>query len=167
MTLYHGGIVGLCVGDQVVPARAHVVDGCPICVARASGRSCTVGEYRRWLLMQGPAAAPLLNKLVGVPSSAPMDPPSERVAVYVTTEHRYARWYAAKAGNGDLYRVDPVGPLTPSVTDHFPSWTCDAAMVVAVVERRVVLDRRFRRDLERAWRKADLAADRRRLGGGA
>ena len=159
MRLFHGGIRDLEVGDPLLPSDPHVQDGCPICEARAAGRVCTVGEYRAWLYRQGgPHADRVLRALAGVSPLAPMDPPSEVQAVYVTTDRRYARWYAARAGYGDLYRVVVDGALTPSRTDHFPSWTCARAIVVEVLERGVVLDRRFRRDLDRAWKKADTMA---------
>lgn len=46
---YHGGRRGLKVGDLLVPSHPHVVDGCPICIARAAGIAMTVGEFKEWL----------------------------------------------------------------------------------------------------------------------
>jgi hypothetical protein len=155
MKYFHGGIAGLNIGDVVVTADPHITDGCPICVARSEGRICTVGEYRRWLTDQGQRAVPILLKLRGVPADLPMDPPSEREAVYVTTDESYAAFYAARSGFGDLYEVCPIGALTRSETDHFPSWTVEAATVTRVLRRGVLRSRRERRELERRWKKAD------------
>lgn len=70
----------------------------------------------------------------------------------------YARWYAARS-QGDLYVVEPIGELLRSDDDHFPSWTCASARVVGVVERRVRLDRRDRREMLRLWKRADRLAE--------
>ena len=131
LPLFHGGIAGLRVGDLVRPAPPHVVDGCPI-----------------W---------------------QPMDPPSSRSAVYVTTDLPYARFYAARS-QGDLYQVEPSGMvlpeedartalLIPSAEDHFPTWTCVEAVVVAVVARGVQLTKHDRRRMLSRWKAADMAAD--------
>mgnify|MGYP001562941885 CR=1 FL=1 len=169
LPLFHGGIAGLQVGDIVRPSPAHVVDGCPVCQARAEGRTFTVGEYREWLATWPPEkAAPVLAALGDAPDYEPVDPPSQRSAVYVTTDLAYARWYAARS-QGDLYRVEPSGLtlpeedprealLIPSPEDHFPTWTCTEARVVAVVERGVRLVRSDRRALLRRWKAADKAA---------
>lgn len=155
---FHGGKAGLRVGYQIVPSPPHVEDGCPICVARAAGRTLTVGEWRLWLAGQGPRARALAAQLVNVPDDAPVDPPSAQKAVYVTTDELYARWYAARSGNGDLYEVTPIGELTPSPEDHFPTWTCQAAKIVAVRKRNVRLTYEQRRDLLHRWKEADEAA---------
>lgn len=159
-TLYHGGIAGLQVGHVLVPSDPHMTDGCPVCVARAEGRVCTVLEFRRWLLAFPPSEKrdQALAAFAGQPNDAPVDPPSEQRAVYVTTSLPYARWYAARSGHGDLYSVDPIGPRTRSETDPFPTWTCEQARVVRVIARRVFLSRRERRELDRLWRKADKRA---------
>jgi hypothetical protein len=102
---------------------------CPICVARAAGTS-------------------------------PIDPPSARPDhVYVTADREYARFYASMWGYGDLYRVQPVGDLTPSIEDHFPTWTAPAAVVIAVYARAVLLTMTQRRALYRRWMALDLAAE--------
>ena len=155
--LYHGGIPGRKVGDLIIPAAPRIEDGCPICQARAERRIYTVGEYRRWLALQGPRAEPVLKQLAEAPEWEPVDPPTQLVAVYVTSDREYARWYAARS-RGDLYRVRPVGQAVPSSEDHFPSWTCMRAMVVAIEERGVRLDRRERRQLLRRWKQADVRA---------
>lgn len=153
-TFYHGGAPGLAVGDRLVPSPPRVTCGCPVCEARAAGRSLTVGEYRRYLRRLGPSAAPALRVLEGAPDDAPVDPLSGEQAVYITTSREYATWYASRSG-GDLYQVAPIGPATPSAEDNFPSFTCAEARVVAVLRRGVRLDRRERRRIERLWAKAD------------
>ena len=155
--LYHGGKAGLTVGDLLVPSPPHVFDGCPICVARSEGRALTVGEFRAHLATLGDRAAPILRLLADARDDEPVDPPSERDAVYVTTDREYARWYAARS-RGDLYRVEPGSPLLATTEDHFPSFTVPQAKIVEVIERRVVLTRRDRRLLQRRWAKADRIA---------
>ena len=154
---YHGGIRDMAVGDVLVPSPPHVYDGCPICLARESGRTPTVGLLRGLLRqrMSDPRAQQALQLLEGEPDDAPLDPPSEAKAVYVTSDIEYATWYAARSGNGALYRVEPIGPLVRSQTDHFPSWHVESARVVQVLRRRVVLDRTERRSIMRRWKKAD------------
>jgi len=159
MTFYHGGKAGLAIGDAVVPAPPHVEDGCPVCVARREGRTLTVGEYRRWLQQFGPKAEPVLNILRDAPDWAPVDPPSARQAVYVTTSLEYAMWYAARS-RGDLYQVKPIGELEPSPEDHFPTFTVSRAVVVAVLRRAVALNRTERRRILHLWKKADARAAR-------
>lgn len=154
MKLFHGGKSGLDVGDELLPSPPHVTDGCPICVARAEGRDCTIGEYRHWLRQFGQAAVPILLKLKEESDFSIIDPSSERQAVYVTTDLEYAASYAGRS-SGDLYEVTAIGPLTPSETDHFPTWTCERAIVVRVIRREVRRSRRERRSLERRWKKAD------------
>ena len=134
--------------------RPHQIDDCPICVARRDGRACTVGEYRAWLRQFGQAAVPLLMKLRGTHDDELIDPPSERRAVYVTSDEPYAMFYAGQS-RGDLYEVKAVGEMQPSPTDHFPTWTVNEAVVVKVLRRGVIRTRRERRDLERRWKKAD------------
>lgn len=160
--LYHGGVPGLTPGELLTPSAPHVVDGCPVCVARAAGRICTVGEYLAWAIEQPPSAAreKLVRQLLEAPLDAPIDPPSEVQAIYMTTDLRYATWYAARS-RGDLYQVVPLGPVTRSLTDHFPTWHTPSARVLRVIRRAVRLDRRERRALDRAWRKADAAFDQR------
>lgn len=127
--LWHGGIPGLRVGDLLQPGhKRRSHPGCAICAARERGES--VGG---------------------------MDPPSAREAVYVTASKEYARYYASLWGRGDLYVVEPVGDLTPSEEDHFPSWTCPTARVVAVYQRAVLLTMTQRRALWRLWTAADEA----------
>jgi hypothetical protein len=156
MAFFHGGIAGLVAGGRLVPSDPHVEDGCPICEARASGRTATVGEYRQWLHHQGPRAIPVLKMLADAPDSAPMDPPSSKRAVYISTDLAYARWYAARS-RGDLYEVRPLDVPARSGEDPFPTWTVAEAEVVRVIERGVVLRRQDRRELSRRWRKADRA----------
>jgi hypothetical protein len=154
---YHGGKPGLGIGDFLVPSPPHIYDGCPICVARAEGRIYTVGEFRTFLKSKGEIGKPGLRMLAGADDSQPVDPPSAENAVYVTTELDYARWYAARS-RGDLYRVEPIGPIARTTEDNFPSFTTPMARIVEVVERRVVLTRRSRRALFREWGKRDKMA---------
>ena len=161
VTYYHGGIGGLSVDDVLVPSPPVVTDGCPICVARSNGHSLTIGAYRAWAQRLGPRGQAIVRGLEGQPDNAPIDPPSAKDAVYLTTSREYATWYAARTG-GDLYEVEPLGELEPSTADHFPTWTTDSARVCAVLRRRVQLSRHERRDLNRMWQKADRVADRQR-----
>lgn len=163
-TYYHGGVHGLQPGALLLPTAPHVEDGCPVCVARAQGRALTVGEYRLWLEQFGERARPVLQALSGAADSDPVDPPSARDAVYMTTDLEYARWYAARS-RGDLYRVEAVGEVERSGEDRFPTWTAAAARVVQVLERRVRLYRRDRRALTKRWAKLDELAARQRVGG--
>jgi hypothetical protein len=162
VTFYHGGIAGKHPGDDLVPASPHVEDGCPICRSRAAGRTLSVGEYRRWLVQHGDAALPILRALADADDDEPMDPPSKEQAVYLTTDRDYARWYAARSGNGDLYRVTPVGLMTKSAEDPFLSYTVDRARVLEVLERGVHLLRADRRAILKRWKKADRARRRSR-----
>ena len=157
LSYYHGGCAGLSSGDMLVPSDPHVTDGCPICVARAHGIALTVGQYRAWLRQQGAAAEPVLRKLADAPDDAVIDAPSQRQALYVTTDREYARYYAARS-KGDLYYVNPIGRIEPTQEDHFPSFTVQSARVLNVIERGVVLTRKDRRRLDREWRKADKKA---------
>ena len=152
---YHGGIIGLGVGDLLVPSPPHVTDGCPICVARANGEVCTVGEYREWLRERNNGDIRVKNalkELDSVDPLEPIDPPSAESRVYITSSIDYARWYAARS-RGALYRVRPLGNLVPSAEDHFPTWTVESARVEAVVSPVVELTRRQRRELWRQWGK--------------
>lgn len=156
MIYYHGGFPGMQPGDQIEPAPPHVVDGCPVCVARAEGRIYRVGEYRQWLatLPNQEGARLVLQQLEGADDREPVDPPSKPDRVYITSYHDYARWYAARS-RGDLYEVQPDGNIEESDEDNFPSWTSGSATVTRVVERRVMLDRKDRRKLMREWDKRD------------
>lgn len=158
---FHGGVAGKRRGDVLIPSPPHKVCGCPICEARSDGRSMTVGEYRRWLARFGERARPVLNQLAGAADWEPIDPPRREQAVYVTTNRDYARWYAARS-RGGLYLVEPIGPIVPSVEDRVPSWTCQSARIVRVVEPRVRLTRKDRRAMMRVWKAADAKYERKR-----
>ena len=154
---FHGGKAGLRVGDSIIPgppAAPMADDGCPVCIARREGRVYTFGEYRGWLATQGEGGQRVLAAIADAPDSVPVDPPSARNAVYITTERDYARWYAARS-KGDLYRVDPDGELEPSNEDSFPTFTVGSATIVEVIDRGVRLVRSDRRRLDRKWSKAD------------
>ncbi|MDQ0961958.1 hypothetical protein QFZ66_005836 [Streptomyces sp. B4I13] len=143
MTRYfNGGVPGLKPGDLVTPHQPAVVDGCPICVARAKGET-----YRD---EQGRV----------------VDPPTGRPdRVYITTDREYARFYASKTWLGDLYVVEPVGELQESTEDPFPTWTCEAARVRSVYSRAVRLTPGQRRTLSTRWGRADMASALRTLAG--
>lgn len=140
--LWHGGAPGLRVGDLLLPGNSRRIhEGCAFCAARENGGTV-----------------------------AGIDPPSAKRAVYVTSDKGYARYYASLWGYGDLYIVEPVGPAEVSPEDHFPSWTTEAARVVAVYQRAIQLTWTQRRALFRRWEIADrehAAKSIRALSGGA
>ncbi|MFJ6561991.1 hypothetical protein ACIQMV_19445 [Streptomyces sp. NPDC091412] len=141
--LYHGGFPGLRPGDLIEPHPPAVVDGCRICEARAAGED------------------PI------VPGLGVVDPATRHPdRVYVTSDREYGRFHASKVWLGDLYQVGPVGDLVASTEDHWPTWTCQAARVVAVVSRAVRLTDRQRRTLLNKWERRDEAAALARLAGG-
>lgn len=132
---FHGGIPDLKPGDLITPHPPKIVDDCPICVARANGQTAVI-------------------------NGEPVDPATLRPdRVYITTDREYARFYASKYWQGDLYVVEPVGDLEPSTEDRFPSWTCEAARVRSVYQRCVLLTPKQRRALLKRWTAADLAAE--------
>lgn len=63
---------------------------------------------------------------------------NDPTVIYITSDREYARLYAAGWPRGDLYRVNPNGPLTPT-DDPLPSWSCASATVVSVYDRCVRL----------------------------
>ncbi|MEU8968089.1 hypothetical protein AB0D11_02240 [Streptomyces monashensis] len=133
---FHGGIPDLKPGQLITPHPPKVVDDCPICVARAAGQTAVIEGL------------------------GPVDPATARPdRVYITLDREYARFYASKYWQGDLYVVEPVGDLEPSVEDRFPSWTCEAARVRSVYQRCVLLTPKQRRALLKRWTAADLAAE--------
>jgi hypothetical protein len=129
MTYYHGGLPGLRAGDILTPGndRKHH-DNCPWCAARAQGET-----------HQG------------------IDPPSEHHSIYVTTHRLYAKHYASLWGHGDLYRIEPIGDVTASSEDTIPTWRCDQARILAVLDKAVELSYSERRRLGREWTAADIA----------
>lgn len=136
MRYFHGGIPDLRPGDLITPHPPRVVDGCPICVARAAGQTAVVEGL------------------------GPVDPATLRPdRVYVTSDREYGRFYASRWYRGDLYVVEPVGELEPSSEDRFPSWTCEAARVRSVYQRCVLLTPKQRRALTKRWTAADMAAE--------
>lgn len=126
---YHGGVSGRRPGDQIAPGHHRGRDDCSICRARNAG-----------------------------PGTA-LDPAPERHGVYLTADRKYARYYASLAGRGDLYRVEPVGDVDPSSEDHFGTVVAPAALVVAVLERAVLLTDSQRRRLLARWTEAAPAAE--------
>lgn len=129
---FHGGFPGLKPGDIIRPmpdGQRRNHNDCAICRARNSGE-----------------ASPL--------DSAPAHPDR----VYITTDRLYGRFYASLAVRGDLYVVRPVGAMTASDEDHFPTWIAAEAEVVSVYDRAVQLTAGQRRQLLRRWIEADYAA---------
>ena len=135
MRLWHGGVAGLRAGDLIVPGHSRpAVDGCAVCAARAAQAD----------------GAP-------APDIDPLAAHSDRV--YLTPVREYARFHASLWGRGDLYRVDPVGPVERSTEDSIETWTAPSARVVAVVERAVLLTWSQRRWLLRLWAEADARTE--------
>jgi len=129
---FHGGIPDLNPGDLIKPHPPRVVDGCPICVARAEGKNHVV------------------------PGLGVVDPATKHPdRVYVTTDRLYGLFYASKFWLGDLYVVDPLGDVEASVEDRFPSFTCEGARVLSVVSRAVRLTDRQRTTLTNKWKRRD------------
>lgn len=132
LRLWHGGVPGLRPGDQIRPGGSRPIHpGCAWCEARAAGLPTPGGQ----------------DPLAGRPDR-----------VYLTPVREYARHYASLWGRGDLYRVDPVGPVERSTEDTVETWLAPAAVVVAVTERAVLLTMGQRRRLDRIWAAADDAA---------
>ena len=121
--LYHGGVPGLKPGDLIQPghSRDNSHDDCPIC------------RKRREL----GAAAP--------------EGTQHPETVYATTDRLYAKSYASLYGRGDVYQVEPIGPLTPTTDEGDPagSYRCPLLKVKRVVDTRVTLTMKERRRLAR------------------
>jgi hypothetical protein len=79
------------------------------------------------------------------------DDPNDETQIYVTTDREYARVFAAGYGDGALYRVEPVGDLTPTEDDPAPSWSCDAARVLSVYDALVRFTPNQARRALRRW----------------
>lgn len=62
-----------------------------------------------------------------------------RDRVYLTSDGDAAAFYAAGVGEGDVYLVEPDGPLEhdPDATALGYSFACESATIVAVVRRAV------------------------------
>lgn len=78
--------------------------------------------------------------------------------VYLTPHRLYARYYASLYGRGDLYQVEPVGELQRSTEDTVETWTAPSALVIAAIDRAVLLTHSERRRLYRFWGAADAVA---------
>lgn len=131
--LYHGGVPGLRPGDLIEPGhKRQVHDGCAWCAARAALPPERDGDALH----------------------------TDRV--YLTPERLYARYYASLYGRGDLYRVEPLGELQRSTEDNVDTVTAEAAVVVAALDRAVLLTQSERRRLYRLWGAYDrrVAAER-------
>ena len=152
---YHGGVAKLAVGDLVKPNPPHLTDGCYLCVARSQGRTVTVGEYREVVRGYGQSGEAILRLLEDQDDNVSMDPPNQRPGVYMTQSVEYATYYAALRGHGDLYEVEPIGPMEASDEYHVPSFIVGSARVAKIIRRTVWLTRKERRHLHRTWAKAD------------
>lgn len=128
MTLFHGGVPGLRIGERIEPGHERLAHpGCKWCEARAQG-----GAY---LGMDGPSW--------------------HADKTYSTTSRLYAKHYASLWGYGDLYRVSLIGEGEPSLEDSMPSMISPALRVEAVLDRAVRLTPSERRKLTREWDAAD------------
>lgn len=123
--LYHGGVPGLKPGDLIEPghSRDDRHDDCPLCRMRRD--------------MGADAPTPVGTRRSDM--------------VYCTTDRLYARLYASLYGRGDVYQVEPVGPLVPSTDEGDPegSWRCRLLRVKRIVDVAVTLSMKERRRLAR------------------
>lgn len=130
---YHGGIPGLREGDVLEGGNSRPVhDGCAICQLRAAGVEGTIDPVTK-----------------------------HQDRVYITTDKEYARFYASLYGRGDLYLVRPIGDLVESEEDHFSTWHVEAAEVLRIYDRYVLLTRKQRRRMYKRWIQADTEHARR------
>ncbi len=122
--LFHGGVPGLKVGSVIIPGMAEhrYVEGCAHCEAQRRGSS------------------------VG-------DPATPEGWVYACADLPYARYYASRAVYGSLYRVRLEGDVEPSVEDPsiFHAYRARSAVVVQVLENRILLTMKERFKLWKRW----------------
>lgn len=121
MLMFHGGAPGLKPGDMITPQSGTA--------HLVDG--CPTCEARR-------TGAPLADDN--------LDPRM----VYVTSTRDYAKVYAAGYPLGALYRVEPLGALTPS-PDVVESYGVPAARVVSVLDPLVKLSDHEKRRLIRKF----------------
>lgn len=123
--LYHGGAPGLKPGDIIDGghSRDDLHDDCPICRRRRE---------------QG----------AELPSPAGTAHPD---MAYCTTSRLYARLYASVYGRGDVYQVEPLGPLTPTTDEGDPegSYRCPRLRVKRITDVHVTLTPKERRRIAR------------------
>lgn len=121
--LYHGGVPGLKPGDLIQPghSRDGNHDDCPICRKRREHGASAPGGTQH-------------------PEN-----------VYCTTDRLYAKLYASLYGHGDVYQVEPVGPLVPTTDEGDPegSYRCPALRVKRIVDVHVLLTMKERRRFAR------------------
>jgi hypothetical protein len=108
--LYHGGVSGLSRGDLILPGMAE----------RRYVPGCPHCEAQR----RGETL---------------IDPPTPSEWVYATHDWLYARYYASRAVRGDLYVVEPVGPVEASTEDLIPTVHARSLRVLRVQERGIEL----------------------------
>lgn len=125
-TLFHGGIGDLWKNSVILPDMA----------SRRYHEGCAQCEAQR----------------SGVSF---MDTSTPHGFVYATTDREYARYYASRAGDGWLYEVTMDSAAEPSTEDPFPTWRAPQARVVRVLEKRITLTMRERRDLFCRWGGSD------------
>jgi hypothetical protein len=122
---FHGGVPGRRVGDVLLPGHAdhRYLVGCPDCEAQRQGEHVAI------------------------------DPPTPPGWVYASEDRAYARFYASRAVGGTLYRVRLEGEVEVSVEDppEFRAWRARRAVVLQVLETKVVLTMHQRRHLFLRW----------------
>ncbi len=130
--LFHGGMPGLRVGAVIVPdmQKCRLVDGCPTCAAQAA------------------------NVDAG-------DPSTPSGWVYACADKPYARYYASRAVGGTLYRVRLDGDVEVADEDppQFHAFRARRAVVVAVVENRIILTMPERLKLWKRWGGSETEFD--------
>jgi hypothetical protein len=81
-------------------------------------------------------------------------PPGKQGRVYLTPSRETAAVFAHMYPHGDVYRVDPVGPIEVSLEDGVADYTAGESVVVAAVDRAVELTTaELRRALRRYQRR--------------
>lgn len=123
--LYHGGAPDLKPGDIIDGghSRDDRHDDCPICRRRRE---------------------------LGAEAPSPMGTRHPDMA-YCTTSRLYARLYASVYGRGDVYQVEPLGPLTPTTDEGDPegSYRCPRLRVKRITDVHVTLTMKERRRIAR------------------
>src|SRR5699024_604575 len=118
---WHGGKPGLKPGDLLVPPGS-----------------------------QSGTARDLTNAAISSNPALQAQYPADQQRVHVTHDQRFARVFAARCRDaelkpGDLYQVEPIGPLESdpdSTAIAGINWACAQARIMAAVERRVQMTER-------------------------
>lgn len=132
--LFHGGVADLWKNSTLLPnmASRRYHEGCVECAAQRSGEAVALG----------------------------FDPPTPHGFIYATTDVEYARYYASRAGSGWLYEVTLDPPIVESTEDPFPTWRAPQGRIVRVLEKRITLTMKERRDLFVRWGGNDEEFDK-------